>query len=99
MSERFPAGFGSDGGDSSNDVPRPPPAVAQLGPDWRRALERVCFGWNRPVHFLPSWSAKADHPRFVFDSSDLKTRGWSAFADHDSEETSVKMLPSETDRL
>jgi hypothetical protein len=40
----------------------------------------------------PSWSAKADHPRSVFFQvvffpafEKAKTRGWSAFADHDGE--------------
>ncbi len=34
-----------------------------------------------------------------FVSNALKTRGWSAFADHDGEDTGVRALLSETDRL
>ena len=64
-----------------------------------RVPERICFGWSRLIRSLPSWSAKADHPR-VFKALETKTkRGWSAFADHDGEEAEVKALPSGTDRL
>ena len=65
----------------------------------RKSPERVRFGWNRFVRSPPSWSAKADHPRFVFGSSALKTRGWSAFADHDGEAAEVTALLSETGGL
>ena len=42
---------------------------------------------RRSVRPPPSWSAQADHPRFVFVSSAAKTRGWSACADHDGRGT------------
>ena len=48
---------------------------------WNAAPSR----WAQdPSRLSTSWSAEADHPRFVFRFRRRKTRGWSAFADHDA---------------
>ena len=107
---RHPAVLGGDddlprdSGGLSRVVADPAQHDAELSGVMSAATKRpfwsgcVLVGTASSVFFRHGRRRPTIHVLF-FDSSNLKTRGWSASADHDGEETSVKTLPSETDRL